>query len=67
MNPRYARAAKYARRGAELAILTYRRWQDLPPATRERYLKQAREYGDKAVKTLRNRQVGRGGSRGPRR
>lgn len=63
MSSRYGRAAKYARRAAELGILAYRRWNDLPPATRERYLRQAREYGEKAANTLGRNQVGRGKGR----
>jgi hypothetical protein len=45
---RYAEAARLAKRGIPIAIELYRRWQDLPPEQRERYLKAAREYASKA-------------------
>ena len=49
---RYAEAARLARRGIPIAIDLYRRWQQLPPETRERYLKMAREYARKAGDTV---------------
>ncbi|MEA2478640.1 MAG: hypothetical protein QOJ07_562 [Thermoleophilaceae bacterium] len=48
-------AAKFARRAAPVAMDLYRRWQALPPAQRERYLKMVREYADRAAETARRR------------
>ena len=45
---RYAEAARLAKRGIPVAIELYRRWQQLPPETRERYLRTAREYAKRA-------------------
>jgi hypothetical protein len=45
---KYAEAARLARRGIPIALELYRRWQDLTPEQRERYLKTAREYARKA-------------------
>jgi hypothetical protein len=45
---RYQEAARLAKRGIPIALDLYRRWQALPPETRERYLRQAREYAKKA-------------------
>ena len=45
---RYAEAARLAKRGIPIAIELYRRWQSLSPEQRERYLKMAREYANKA-------------------
>jgi len=45
---KYAEAARLARRGVPVAIELYRRWQELTPEQRERYLKMAREYARKA-------------------
>jgi hypothetical protein len=45
---RYQEAARLAKRGIPIAVDLYRRWQQLPPETRERYLKTAREYAKKA-------------------
>jgi hypothetical protein len=45
---RYAEAARLARRGVPIALELYRRWQELTPEQRDRYLKMAREYTRKA-------------------
>jgi acyl-CoA reductase-like NAD-dependent aldehyde dehydrogenase len=45
---KYAEAVRLAKRGVPIAIDLYRRWQQLPPETRERYLRTAREYARKA-------------------
>ena len=61
---RYAEAARLAKRGIPIAIELYRRWQDLPPETRDRYLKMAREYARKAGDAYADRRgrISRGGS-----
>ena len=62
----YRAAARLAKRGVPIAIELYRRWQSLTPEQRERYLRMAREYVDRANDTYRRR--GGGGGRGrPRR
>jgi len=48
---KYREAARLARRGVPIALELYRRWQSLPPETRERYLKMAREYASRAGET----------------
>ena len=58
----YRAAARLARRGVPIAIDLYRRWQQLTPEQRERYLKMAREYAERANRTV---QAQRG--RAPRR
>lgn len=57
----YRAAARLARRGVPVAIELYRRWQSLTPAQRERYLRMAREYADRAgdVYGKRRGQLGR--------
>jgi len=45
---KYREAARLARRGVPIAIELYRRWQSLPPETRERYLRMARDYANRA-------------------
>ena len=47
-NAKYREAARLARRGVPIALELYRRWQQLPPETRERYLRMAREYANRA-------------------
>jgi hypothetical protein len=44
----YRTAARLAKRGVPVAIELYRRWQSLTPEQRERYLRTAREYVDRA-------------------
>jgi hypothetical protein len=44
----YRAAARLAKRGVPVAIELYRRWQSLTPEQRERYLRTAREYVDRA-------------------
>jgi hypothetical protein len=61
----YRQAARLARRGVPIAIELYRRWQSLTPEQRDRYLRTAREYANRASEAY---QRGRGQSgRGPRR
>jgi hypothetical protein len=62
---RYAEAARLAKRGVPIAIELYRRWQSLPPEQRERYLKMAREYANKAGDAYAERR-GRLGPKGGR-
>lgn len=46
--PRYREAVRLARRGIPIALELYRRWQQLTPEQRERYLRVARDYADRA-------------------
>ena len=46
--PQYRAAARLARRGVPVAIELYRRWQRLTPEQRERYLKTAQQYAQRA-------------------
>jgi hypothetical protein len=62
---KYAEAARLAKRGVPIAIELYRRWQSLPPEQRERYLKMAREYANKAGDAYAERR-GRLGPKGGR-
>jgi hypothetical protein len=62
---KYREAARLARRGIPIAIDLYRRWQQLPPETRERYLRTAREYAQRAGDVYEQRR--RSGPRRPRR
>ena len=62
---RYAEAARLAKRGIPIAIELYRRWQSLSPEQRERYLKMAREYANKAGDAYAERR-GRLGPKGAR-
>jgi hypothetical protein len=61
----YRSAARLAKRGIPIAMELYRRWQQLTPEQRERYLTLARQYADRANTALQS-QRGRGG-RTPRR
>ena len=57
-----ARAAAVSRRAWPVLLMAYERWQDLSPAEKERYRRQAREYaqrGRSAVETARRRNPGR--------
>jgi hypothetical protein len=59
----YRQAARLAKRGVPVAIELYRRWQSLTPEQRERYLRMAREYANRANEAV---QRGRAsGGRGP--
>ena len=42
-------AVRFAKKATPVVLELYRRWQALPPDQRERYLKTAREYVDKAA------------------
>jgi GrpB-like predicted nucleotidyltransferase (UPF0157 family) len=53
MPGQYAAAARLARRGIPVAIELYRRWQHLTPEQRERYLKLAKQYAQRAGDTAR--------------
>jgi hypothetical protein len=67
---RYQEAARLAKRGVPIAIDLYRRWQQLPPETRERYLRQAREYAKRAgdlYAEQRSKTFGGGQKRKPKR
>jgi hypothetical protein len=56
----YETARRLAQRGVPIAIDLYRRWQQLTPEQRERYLRMARDYAARAGELRR----GRGGSSG---
>lgn len=56
---KYREAARLAKRGVPIAIELYRRWQQLPPETRERYLQMAREYANRAGDAYQQRRRGR--------
>lgn len=45
---KYREAARLARRGVPVALELYRRWQQLTPEQRERYLRMARDYANRA-------------------
>jgi acyl-CoA reductase-like NAD-dependent aldehyde dehydrogenase len=63
------RAARLARRAAPVVMEAYRRWQRLPPEERERYVRRAREYGERgrqAVIRARERRLQRASGRGRR-
>ena len=62
----YRAAARLAKRGVPVAIELYRRWQSLTPEQRERYLRMAREYVDRANEVYQRRGGGRGRPRRPR-
>jgi hypothetical protein len=53
----YRAAARLAKRGVPIAMELYRRWQHLTPEQRERYLKMAREYADRAGTAYRERRA----------
>jgi hypothetical protein len=59
MPAQYRAAARLARRGVPIAIELYRRWRDLTPEQRERYLNMAREYADRAGETVKRAQQAR--------
>jgi hypothetical protein len=42
-------AVSFAKKATPVVMELYRRWQSLPPEQRERYLKTAREYIDRAA------------------
>jgi len=46
--------ARFAKKATPVVMDLYRRWQALPPEQRERYLKTAREYVDKAADAARS-------------
>ena len=62
----YETARQLAKRGIPIAIDLYRRWQELPPETRERYLRMAKEYAARAGDAYSERRGG-SGRRGLRR
>jgi hypothetical protein len=62
----YRAAARLARRGVPIAIELYRRWQQLTPEQRERYLALAREYAGRAETAYRERRDQLDKSRGRR-
>ena len=45
---KYREAVRLARRGVPIAMELYRRWQQLTPEQRERYLRMARDYANRA-------------------
>jgi hypothetical protein len=56
----YETAKKLAKRGIPIAIDLYRRWQQLTPEQRERYLAMAKDYAKKAQETVASQRRGRG-------
>jgi hypothetical protein len=56
MPAQYRAAARLARRGIPIAIELFRRWQQLTPEQRERYMHLARDYADRAGKTVKAQQ-----------
>jgi hypothetical protein len=58
--PQYRAAARLARRGVPIAIELYRRWQQLTPEQRERYLQLARQYADRANSAVQAQRAQRG-------
>ena len=59
----YETARRLAKRGIPIAMDLYRRWQSLTPEQRERYLRMAREYAQRAGETY-SRNRGQLGKRG---
>ncbi len=49
---RGARAAQGVRRLWPLVLMAWERWQSLSPEQKERYKRQARDYGDRGRKML---------------
>jgi len=62
----YETARRLAQRGIPIAMDLYRRWQQLTPEQRERYMRMARDYAARAGELRRGRggPSGRGGSGG---
>ncbi|MBA3301458.1 MAG: hypothetical protein H0T15_06270 [Thermoleophilaceae bacterium] len=60
-----ARATRTAKRLWPLALEGYRRWQNLSPQQKERYMAQARNAADRARRLADQRRRG-GRGRGPR-
>jgi len=52
---RAARAAHGFRRLWPMALMAWERWQSLSPEQKERYKRQARDYGDRGRKALSDR------------
>ena len=52
---RAARAAQGARRRWPLGLMAWERWPALSPEQKERYKRQARDYGDRGRKALSER------------
>jgi GrpB-like predicted nucleotidyltransferase (UPF0157 family) len=59
-------ARRLAKRGIPVAMELYRRWQALTPEQRERYLKMARDYANRAGDAYQRNRPGQSGAR-PRR
>jgi hypothetical protein len=57
------RAFKYARRAWPLVLAAYRRWENLSPAEKERYRRQARETVERGRKEYEKRRPGGRGKR----
>lgn len=52
---RGARAVHAARRLWPVVLMAWKRWQSLSPEQKERYARQAREYGERGRKALSDR------------
>lgn len=60
---KYREAARLAKRGVPIALELYRRWQQLTPEQRDRYLRMARDYADRAGQAYQRRRNPPGGHR----
>jgi hypothetical protein len=52
---RVNRAMRFSRRAWPLVIMAWERWQKLEPEQKERYIKRAREYGEKGRRVIEQR------------
>ena len=57
---RFGRASTTAKRLWPVALEAWRRWDQLPPAQKERYRRMAGDYARRGRQTLANRRGGRG-------
>ncbi|MBA2504982.1 MAG: hypothetical protein H0V29_03445 [Thermoleophilaceae bacterium] len=62
--PAIQRATRTAKRLWPLALEGYRRWQNLPPDQRERYMRQARDAAGRARRVVDQKRAQRGGRHG---
>jgi hypothetical protein len=52
---RFARTARGARRAWPIVLMAWERWQNLSPAEKERYKRQAREYAERGRSVIEKR------------
>ncbi len=55
MKRQLPRAANGVRRAWPLVLMAWRRWQSLTPEQKDRYIRQAREYGERGRKAVEQR------------